>query len=91
MRSDKVSYPNDFIFITTIVLKIDNSIRIIPGNKLFERRVEYSTAVRYYWGKYAFWIFQVFMNICLQSLNVASIIVVAQVLNFIFNFIILNI
>ena len=56
-------------------------MRMIPGNSQFEKRYEYSTVVKHYLGNKAYVLSQIALNICLQSLNIASIIVVAQVTN----------
>ncbi len=52
---------------------------MVPGNSNFEKRIEYTTLVEYYLGRKAYILFQIALNICLQSLNIASIIIVAQV------------
>jgi hypothetical protein len=52
---------------------------MVPGNSNFEKRIEYTTLVDYYLGRKAYVVFQVALNVCLQSLNIASIIIVAQV------------
>eukprot|EP01114_Cavostelium_apophysatum_P015929 TRINITY_DN4442_c0_g1_i1.p1 TRINITY_DN4442_c0_g1~~TRINITY_DN4442_c0_g1_i1.p1 ORF type:complete len:536 (-),score=111.56 TRINITY_DN4442_c0_g1_i1:48-1655(-) len=54
------------------------AVRMIPGNHNYEQRYEYATTVRYYFGRVPYIFFQISMNICLQSLNIASIIVCAQ-------------
>eukprot|EP01118_Nematostelium_gracile_P003930 TRINITY_DN1462_c0_g1_i2.p1 TRINITY_DN1462_c0_g1~~TRINITY_DN1462_c0_g1_i2.p1 ORF type:complete len:496 (-),score=101.49 TRINITY_DN1462_c0_g1_i2:89-1576(-) len=54
------------------------AIRMIPGNENFQKRVEYANVVEHYYGKKAYYVFQLMLNICLQSINIASIIVCAQ-------------
>lgn len=62
------------------------AVRMIPGNEEFQKRYEYTTTVRHYFGKKAYVVFQIFFNICLQSLNIASIIVCAQSMDALFVF-----
>jgi hypothetical protein len=54
------------------------SIARIPGNHNYEKRIEFGSAVKYYYGKRFATIFQVCLNITLQSYNIASIIICAQ-------------
>lgn len=56
----------------------------IPGNHNFSQRYEFTTTVRHYWGERWYLISQVLVNLCLQCLNVASIIVAAQVMDELF-------
>lgn len=53
----------------------------IPGNKFFNKRYEFANVMKHYWGKKGFIIGQLLVNLCLQSSNIASIIVSAQVLD----------
>ncbi|KAL6044765.1 hypothetical protein QOT17_023147 [Balamuthia mandrillaris] len=50
----------------------------LPGNDRFQLRVEYANAVRHYFGRAWHFVFQVFLNVSLQTMNVASIIICAQ-------------
>eukprot|EP00697_Spironema_sp_BW2_P000005 gnl/Spiro4/10027_TR5317_c0_g1_i1.p1 gnl/Spiro4/10027_TR5317_c0_g1~~gnl/Spiro4/10027_TR5317_c0_g1_i1.p1 ORF type:complete len:600 (+),score=99.18 gnl/Spiro4/10027_TR5317_c0_g1_i1:171-1802(+) len=54
------------------------AMSLIPGNKNFEQRIEYSSIVRYYCGPRTELFFQVFLNITLQAYSIASIVVCAQ-------------
>lgn len=51
----------------------------LPGNHHLEGRVEFSTLVRFLFGKKGLILAQIFINISLQCANVASIIECAQV------------
>lgn len=53
----------------------------IPGNHNFIKRFEFTTTVRHYWGERWYIISQILINICLQCLNIASIIVASQVMD----------
>jgi hypothetical protein len=52
----------------------------IPGNRNFDAkpRYEFATTVRHYYGKTAYFVFQIFYNISLQALNIVAMIVSAQ-------------
>lgn len=54
------------------------ALSLIPGNKNFEKHIEYSGAVKHFFGRKWYYVFQVFLNLCLQSYNIASIIICAQ-------------
>ncbi|EGG18059.1 hypothetical protein DFA_06726 [Cavenderia fasciculata] len=62
------------------------SMASIPGNPRFQLRVEFTMLVRFYFGKWGYYIAQVFINIALQATNVASIIICAQVMDSMFIF-----
>eukprot|EP01116_Phalansterium_solitarium_P002004 TRINITY_DN11864_c0_g1_i1.p1 TRINITY_DN11864_c0_g1~~TRINITY_DN11864_c0_g1_i1.p1 ORF type:complete len:512 (+),score=139.81 TRINITY_DN11864_c0_g1_i1:206-1741(+) len=64
-----------------------DAITMIPGNKNYERRIEFTTAVQYYFGRKWHLVFQLFLNITLQVYNIASIVVCAQSLDAFFVFI----
>eukprot|EP00051_Salpingoeca_urceolata_P015051 m.192814 g.192814 ORF g.192814 m.192814 type:complete len:563 (+) comp18276_c0_seq1:459-2147(+) len=53
----------------------------IPGNFNFEHRYEFASVVQHYWGRRAYWVFQVFYNISLQATNIAAMIISAQVVD----------
>ncbi|EGG16957.1 hypothetical protein DFA_07938 [Cavenderia fasciculata] len=54
------------------------SLALIPGNRTFEKHIEYSVAVKYYFGKKWYLVFQILNNLCIQSYNIASIVICAQ-------------
>ena len=56
----------------------------IPGNHNLTKRYEFATTVKHYWGDKWYVASQLLMNICLQCLNIASIIVAAQVMDELF-------
>eukprot|EP01112_Ceratiomyxa_fruticulosa_P011020 TRINITY_DN2958_c0_g1_i2.p1 TRINITY_DN2958_c0_g1~~TRINITY_DN2958_c0_g1_i2.p1 ORF type:complete len:379 (-),score=43.44 TRINITY_DN2958_c0_g1_i2:19-1155(-) len=53
----------------------------VPGNENFQGRVEFSTLARFFFGKKGHIIAQIFINVSLQFLNIASIIISAQVMD----------
>lgn len=57
------------------------ALSLIPGNKLFDKHIEYTGAVKHYFGHKAYVGCQVLMNLCMQSYNIASIVVCAQSLD----------
>lgn len=57
------------------------ALSLIPGNKTFDKHIEFSVAVKIFFGHKWYMLFQFFMNLCLQSYNIASIIVCAQSLD----------
>ncbi|KYQ88837.1 hypothetical protein DLAC_10639 [Tieghemostelium lacteum] len=63
------------------------AVSLIPGNRQFDKHIEYSGAVRYYFGKRYYFIFQILNNLCLQAYNIASIVICAQSLDQFFIFI----
>ena len=58
-----------------------DAMQRIPGNHDFGQRYEFNTTVRHYWGEGWYRVSQVLVNVCLQCLNVASIIVASQVMD----------
>ncbi|KAF2077551.1 hypothetical protein CYY_001169 [Polysphondylium violaceum] len=62
------------------------SLSMIPGNKYFDKHIEYSVAVKYYFGSKSYYIFQVLNNLCIQAYNIASIVICAQSLDQFFVF-----
>jgi len=56
----------------------------IPGNHDLKKRYEYTSTVRHYWGEDWYVVSQIATNICLQALNIASIIVAVQVMDELF-------
>lgn len=57
------------------------SLSLIPGNKHFEKHIEYTGAVKHYFGHSWYMLFQLLMNLCMQSYNIASIVICAQSLD----------
>jgi len=53
----------------------------IPGNEVFQDRIEYSTIVKYYFGRNWYIAAQVGLNGALQSLNIISVIQSAQIMD----------
>jgi len=53
----------------------------IPGNHNFSKRYEFATTIGHYYGPKGELLGQIFVNICLQASNIASIIVAAQVMD----------
>ena len=49
-----------------------------------KKRVEFATVIRHFFGNIAYWITQIFYNLSLETLNIASIVVTSQVLFFCF-------
>jgi amino acid permease len=71
-----------FLFISAwSATALIEAIRLMPGNSKFGKRVEYATAVEYYFGRKLYYAFQILLNLCLQSINIASITVCAQSLD----------
>lgn len=80
-------------FLTTIVLAIFalvscfsasllcEALSLIPGNKRFDKHIEYTGAVKHYFGHRWYMLFQLLMNLCMQSYNIASIIICARSLD----------
>ena len=57
------------------------AMALIPGNENYEKRVEFSTIVEHYYGHKAYIVTQCVYSLSLQTLNIASIIVTAQVMD----------
>eukprot|EP01113_Clastostelium_recurvatum_P042896 TRINITY_DN7000_c0_g1_i1.p1 TRINITY_DN7000_c0_g1~~TRINITY_DN7000_c0_g1_i1.p1 ORF type:complete len:499 (-),score=171.10 TRINITY_DN7000_c0_g1_i1:74-1570(-) len=71
-----------FTFISSFsATLLAESLSLIPGNKNYDRHIEYTVAIKYFYGKKWYVMFQVFLNITLQSYNIASIVVCAQSLD----------
>ena len=58
------------------------AMALMPGNRKFEKRVEYINVVEHYYGTRARTIFVVFLNITMQAYNIASIVICAQAFDF---------
>jgi len=56
---------------------LTEALSMIPGNKKFDKHIEFSGMVKFFYGKSWYVVFQVFLNICMQSYNIASIIICA--------------
>ncbi len=54
---------------------------LIPGNDKYQKRIEFVNLVEYYFGKKAYYVFQIMLAVNLSSSNLASIRVSAQVIN----------
>lgn len=67
------------IFGTLAASFLCEAMAALPGNHHFEGRVEFSTLVRFFFGKRGLIVAQIFINVSLQCANVASIIECAQV------------
>lgn len=59
-------------------LQLCEAISCIPGNERFEQRIEFTTAVKYFYGPRWHTVFQVFLNVTVQAYNIASIIICAS-------------
>lgn len=57
------------------------SIAMIPDNSQYEQRIEFGTAVKYYYGHRWHYFFQIFLNITVQAYNIASVVICAQSLD----------
>eukprot|EP01112_Ceratiomyxa_fruticulosa_P016454 TRINITY_DN497_c0_g1_i1.p1 TRINITY_DN497_c0_g1~~TRINITY_DN497_c0_g1_i1.p1 ORF type:complete len:500 (+),score=75.63 TRINITY_DN497_c0_g1_i1:263-1762(+) len=57
------------------------ALSMIPGNRTFDKHIEYTVAVKYYYGKKWYIMFQLFLNVTIQSYNIASIVICAQSLD----------
>eukprot|EP00049_Salpingoeca_infusionum_P013279 m.247901 g.247901 ORF g.247901 m.247901 type:complete len:614 (-) comp15402_c1_seq1:776-2617(-) len=57
------------------------AMRKIPGNSHFRGRIEYTSIVKYYFGRKAYVAAQIGLNGALQSLNIISVIQSAQVMD----------
>ena len=57
------------------------AMRKIPGNEHFRSRIEYTTIVKYYFGRSAYVASQIGLNGALQALNIISVIQSAQVMD----------
>ncbi|KAN0027876.1 hypothetical protein ACTFIV_009702 [Dictyostelium citrinum] len=62
------------------------SLSMIPGNRFFDKHIEYSVAIKYFFGKKIYFIFQILNNLCIQAYNIASIVICAQSLDQFFLF-----
>jgi hypothetical protein len=58
---------------------ITEAMALIPGNENFQRRLEFSNLALILFGKKFYYVQQLFFNVSMQSLNIASIIITAQV------------
>lgn len=54
------------------------AISCIPNNQQFDERIEFTTAVKHFYGQRWHKIFQVFLNVTVQCYNIASIVICAQ-------------
>lgn len=63
-----------------------DAMQRVPGNRNFNKRVEFCTVVRHYWGDSWYYASQVAFNLSLQASNIAAMIVSAQVIDNFFVF-----
>merc|ERR1711871_713808 len=69
-------------FMTTVSASMyAEAMANIPGNDQFQMRIEYSTIVKYYFGRNWYIASQVGLNGALQSLNIISVVQSAQVMD----------
>jgi hypothetical protein len=57
------------------------AIASIPDNRQYQQRVEFGTAVEYYYGHKWHVAFQICLNITVQAYNIASVVICAQSLD----------
>lgn len=57
------------------------ALSLIPGNRHFDKHIEFTVAVKHYFGHRWYMLFQLLMNLCMQSYNIASIIICARSLD----------
>lgn len=57
------------------------AMQMIPGNSNFEKRFEFATTVRYYWGEKYYKLVQILYTISMQATNIAAMIISAQVVD----------
>lgn len=77
------------IFMVTFFLVVSSlaatcvaqAIASIPDNRQYQQRVEFGTAVQYFYGDRWHIVFQVCMNITVQAYNIASVVICAQSLD----------
>jgi hypothetical protein len=60
---------------------LTEAMALIPGNERFQKRIEFSNLVHILFGQKLYIAQQICYNLAMQSLNIASIIVTAQVSN----------
>lgn len=70
-----------FVLSSLAATMLCEAMQRIPGNHNFGHRYEFATVVLHYYGRRAYLLFQIFYNISLQALNIASMIISAQVLD----------
>jgi hypothetical protein len=57
------------------------AMKYVPGNRHFEDRIEYASLCRFYLGTGPYWVVQVFLNMSLLSMNLVSILLTVQVMD----------
>ena len=62
-------------------LHMANTISKVPGNRDFQRQVEYSQAFEFFWGRGWFYATQALFFGCISCLNISSIVDTAQVVD----------
>lgn len=57
------------------------AMKYIPGNRDFDDRIEYASLCKFYLGKGWYWLIQFLLNMSLLSLNLVSILLTVQVMD----------
>ncbi|KNC54154.1 uncharacterized protein AMSG_09933 [Thecamonas trahens ATCC 50062] len=70
-----------FVLASLSATLLCEAMALIPGNERFGKRYEYSSIVAHFYGHRAYLVTQAVYAMSLQTLNVASIIVTAQVMD----------
>lgn len=60
---------------------ICETMNLVPGNSHYQERLEFSTVIKHYFGVKAYYVCQLFYNLSLTTMNIASILVSAQVMD----------
>lgn len=57
------------------------AMKYVRGNKHYDDRVEYATLTKFYLGNVPYWIVQILLNLSLLSVNLVSILLTVQVMD----------
>jgi amino acid permease len=57
------------------------AMKYLPNNRDFEDRIEYSSLAKFYLGKWPYVLTQIILNLSLLSLNLVSILLTVQVMD----------
>ena len=57
------------------------AMKYVPGNTHFEDRIEYASLCKFYLGKWPYWFIQFLLNMSLLSMNLVSILLTVQVMD----------
>ncbi len=60
---------------------LTESMKYVPGNRNFDDRIEYASLCKFYLGTGPYWLIQVFLNMSLLSVNIVSILLTVQVMD----------